>query len=212
MSNRKIFTQQDAKETSIDYVFTTMTSFYQRRKKQGHQGSHQALNGCQATGQPPLGLDTVRQAQGTRGPGNSAAAQASTQGPDPASAVHAPTSTEEHAYRVARLREKPISEHVMEAIEEEEPPQPAVLDVELSSDTPGNRKETGTPMTWPFFISMMLMTWTRVPKSLQEVLLGLGHCLFLPDPAGEMEGGDAGNMHEGLEAASESVILILLGH
>lgn len=27
-----------------------------------------------------------------------------------------------------------------------------------------------------------------------------------------MEGGDAGNMHEGLEAASESVILILLGH
>ena len=31
-----------------------------------------------------------------------------------------------------------ISERVMEAIEEEEPPQTAVLDVELSSDTPGN--------------------------------------------------------------------------
>lgn len=40
----------------------------------------------------------------------------------------------------------------------------------------------------------------------------MGHCLFLPDPAGGMKGGDAGNMHEGLEAARESVILILLGH
>lgn len=35
---------------------------------------------------------------------------------------------------------------------------------------------------------------------------------FSPDPAGGMEGGDAGNMQEGLEAARESFILILLGH
>lgn len=67
-----------------------MTSFCQRRSKR-HQDFRWPFNGCQETGRSPLALGTGRQAQDT-GLGTVQAVQASTQGPGPASAAHAPAA------------------------------------------------------------------------------------------------------------------------
>lgn len=152
------------------------------------------------------------QAQGMRGPGNSGTAQASTHGPDPARAAYAPTSTEAHATGLPGSERGLISEHLIEAIEEEEPPQSTELDVELLPDTPGN--QSGDRDSYNLTVLHFNDVYDLEPST-KEPVGGAARCgpsFLLPDPAGGMEVGNAGNMQEGFEAARESFILILLGH
>lgn len=104
----------------------------------------------------------------------------------------------------------------MEAHEEDAPalapPQPAKLGEELSLKTQGNH--SGDMDSYNLTILHFNDVYD-VDSSTEEPVGGAARCgppSFLSDSGGGMEGGDLGNLQEGLEASREAFVLTLWGH